>query len=352
LGLDLSFLSLSTPSVIGLDISSYAVKMVELAPDKGSARKLERYAIEPLPRFAVTEGNIGNIDEVTDTVQRCWKRLGTKTRQVALALPSSAVIMKKIALQANLSENDMEAQVNAEANQYIPFSLDEVNLDFEVLGPSAGEPADVDVLIAAARREKVDDRVACAEGAGLKATVMDVETHAILNAFELSGNRGVTALVGVGLSMMSLIVVEQGEVVFSREQAFGGTLLTDEVVRAYGMSYEEADQAKINRTLPVNYESELLAPFLENLALEVSRAMQFFFTSLSRQKVDRIVLYGGCACLPGVAELVEEKNETRTLISNPFYGMGLGTRVREKQLKMDAPMLLTACGLALRRFDP
>lgn len=356
--IDLSIFNPKARPLIGVDVSSFAVKMVELADNGDGSYRIEHYAIEPLPKDAVVDGNIANLEATTETIERCWKRLSTSTRYVALALPSAAVITKKIILPANLSEQEMEVQVETEANQYIPFALDEVNLDFQVVGPAPSGGEEVDVLIAASRKEKVEDRVAAAEAASLKPLVMDVESYAAQAAFELvekqlprEGKDQVIGIVDVGSNVMNVTIMKNDQNVYAREQAFGGMQLTQEIMRAYGMSFEEAESAKRGQTLPENYEADILRPFLENLALEVSRAMQFFFTSTPFNKVDQIILTGGCAILPGVMDIVADRTQVSTLVANPFAAMAPSSRIKAKQLAADAPSLMVACGLALRRFD-
>jgi type IV pilus assembly protein PilM len=358
LQIDLSLFGPKTRPLCGLDISSSSVKMVELADAGKGAYRIERYAIEPLSRDAVVDGNITNLDVVTEAVKRAWKRMGTSSKFVAMALPSAAVITKKIIVPAGQREQELELQVESEANQYIPFALDEVNLDFQVIGPSPGNPDEVEVLIAASRKEKVEDRLAIAESAGLKTLVMDVESYAAQSAFELverqlpdAGRNQIIAMIDIGASVMNLTVMRNGQPVYSREQPFGGYQLTQEIMRHYGMSAEDAEAAKRAGTLPENYESELLKPFLDNLALEVSRALQFFFTSTQFNQVDHIVLAGGCAVIPRVDEVVSGRTQVKTVIANPFAEMSLSQRVKPKSLAADAPSLLVACGLALRRFD-
>ena len=345
--------------LLGLDISSSAVKLVELTANGKEGYRVERYTIEVLPKDAVSDGNIANMDGVVDAVKRAWKRLGTSTRNVAMALPGSAVITKKIIVPAGLREDQLEIQVESEANQYIPFAIDEVNLDFQVIGPAPSVPDELEVFIAASKKERVEDRVAVADAAGLSAVVVDVETQAALSAFELierqlpgGGKNQTIALVDAGSSVMSLTVLRNGQQVYAREQAFGGGQLTQDIARHYGMTYEEAEVAKRAGTLPEGYETELLAPFMENLALEISRALQFFFTSTQYNQVDNIVLAGGCAVIPGVDEVVATRTQVSTLIANPFANMVLSERVRAKSLLADASSLMVACGLALRRFDP
>lgn len=359
MGFDLSIFNPKARPLIGLDISSSAVKMVELVVNGKDGYRVERYAIEVLPKDAVSDGNITNLEAVVDCVKRAWKRMATSTRNVAMALPASAVITKKVIMPSGLRDDELEVQVESEANQYIPFSIDEVNLDYQVLGPAPSAPDELEVLIAASKKERVEDRVAVAEAAGLKAVVMDVESFAALSAFELiekqfpdGGNNQIVALVDAGSNVMNLTVLRNGDQVYAREQAFGGGQLTQDIARHYGMSYEEAEAAKRAGNLPEGYETELLQPFMESLALEVSRALQFFFTSTQYNQVDHLVLAGGCAVIPGVDEVVATRTQVNTIVANPFANMVLSDRVRAKSLLADSSALMVACGLALRRFDP
>ncbi len=344
--------------LIGLDISSSSVKMVELVDSGKGIPRVERYAIEVLPKDAVIDGNIANLEAVTETIAKCWKRLGTSTRFVAMALPASAVITKKISLPAGLRENEMEVQVEAEANQYIPFALEEVNLDFQVIGPVEGNPNDVEVLLAASRKEKVEDRVAAAESAELRPVVMDVESYAIQASYELvvrqlpdHGKDQIIMLTDLGASATKFQMIRNDQQLYAREQAFGGSILTQDIMRAYGMNQDEAEAAKRAENHPDNYEAELLHPFVESFSQEVARAQQFFFTSTPYTEVHHIVLAGGSALIPGIAEIVSQRTGVNTLLANPFAGMAVSPRVRAKQLMADAPSLMVACGLALRKFD-
>ena len=347
-----------SPPLIGVDISSSAVKMVEIEQAGKNLLRVERYAIESLPKDAVTDGNIMNLEAVAETMRRAWKRMGTRAKHVAMALPAAAVITKKIIVPAGLREDELEAQVETEANQYIPFALDEVNLDFQVLGPSPSGPEDVEVLIAASRKEKVEDRVAAAESAGLKALVMDVESFATQTACEMvaqqlpnAGREQTIAVVDIGASMMHINVLHNSQSIYMREQTFGGNQLTQEIQRRYSLSSDEAEIAKRQGGLPENYESEVLQPFMDTLALEVARAIQFFFSSSQFNRVDHILLAGGCAMIPGLDEIVATRSQSSTMIANPFASMALSSRIKPKQLTLDAPALLIACGLAMRRFD-
>ncbi len=355
----LDFLQAKAPPLIGVDISSSSVKMVELADAGKGQYRLEHYAIEPLPRDAVSDGNIANLEAVSDSVRRAWKHTGSRVKNAAVALPAAAVITKKIVVPAGLREEELEMQVETEANQYIPFSLDEVNLDFQILGTAPGDGSEVELLIAASRKEKVEDRVAAVEAAGMKAVVMDVETYATQTAADLiirqlpNGGRDRTvAIVDIGSTMMHINVLLNEQSVYMREQTFGGNQLTMEIQRRYSLSAEEAEIAKRNGDLPENYAEDVLQPFLETLGLEVARAMQFFFSSTQYNRVDHILLAGGCAAIPGLEAVVGGRTQIDTRLANPFQGMTVGAKMKNRQLESDAPSLLIACGLAMRRFDP
>lgn len=346
------------PPLFGMDISSSAVKMVELADAGKGGYRVERYAIEPLTKDSVIDGNIANLETVAETVRRCWKKLATRTKNVAIALPTAAVITKKIIVPAGLSEQDLELQVEGEANQYIPFALDEVNLDFQVVGQAPSSPEEVEILIAASRKEKVEDRVAVAEAAGLKAIVMDVESYAMQTAFELIRqqlpNEGVdqnVAVVDIGAAIMNITVLRNDQAVYTREQAFGGNQLTQDIARHYGLSQEEAENAKRSGGLPDSFDAEVLRPFMENAALEIQRAMQFFFTSTQYNSVEHVLLTGGTSTLPGLEDIVSTRVRLNTMVANPFANMSISQRVQLKRLISDAPALMIACGLAMRRFD-
>jgi type IV pilus assembly protein PilM len=285
--------------------------------------------------------------------------MGTSLKSVAMALPNAAVITKKIQVPAGQREEDLELQVETEANQYIPFALDEVNLDFQVIGPAPNNPEDVEVMIAASRKEKIEDRIAAAEVAGLKTVVMDVDILASQTAFELmqnqfpdNGKDQNIAIVDVGATMMNVNVLRNNQSIYMREQPFGGNQLTQEIQSHFGMSPEEAEAAKRSGGLPENYESEVLKPFMENAALEMQRAVQFFFTSTQYTSVEHVLLTGGSAVIPGLDEMVQSRTQINTLIANPFANMAISPRVQLKKLVADAPSLMVACGLALRRFDP
>ncbi|MBI3480687.1 MAG: pilus assembly protein PilM [Nitrosomonadales bacterium] len=357
----LDFLWAKTPPLIGVDISASSIKMVELSelPKKKGSYTIERYAIELLPKDAITDGNINNLEAVSECMHSAWKRMGTRIKNVSLALPAAAVITKKILLPAGLREEDLEYQVESEANQYIPFALEEVNLDFQVIGHSPENTEELEILLAASRKANVEDRVAAAQACGLKVVVMDVEPYAAETAFEQIRAQlpdeavdKCVALIDIGANVMNVNVLRNGQSVYSRDQQVGGEQLTRQIQGVFGLSATEAESAKRNGGLPDNYESDVLSPFRETVVAEIARALQFFFTSTQYHEVDYIVLAGGCAALPGLDDAVATRTQVSTMVANPFAMMSLSSRIKPRQLQADAPSLIIACGLAMRRFDP
>jgi type IV pilus assembly protein PilM len=342
--------------LIGVDISSTAVKLLQLSQSGGRYR-VEHYAVEPLPPNAVVEKNIVEVEAVGEAIKRALVRSGSKTRHAAAAVAGSAVITKVIPLSGDLDEAAMEDQIQVDAAQYIPYPIEEVSLDFEVIGPVKDSPEMVQVLLAASRTENVDVRVSALDIGGLTAKVVDVEAFAMENAFGLIGDQlsvpkdALVALVDVGATMTTLNVLRQQRSIYTREQVFGGKQLTDEVMRRYGLSYEEAGLAKRQGGLPESYEIEVLEPFKEAMVQQVSRLLQFFYAGSEFNRVDQIVLAGGCASIAGIAEMVEEQLGVLTLVANPLANMSLSNRVQAQALAQDAPSLMIACGLALRSFD-
>lgn len=343
--------------MIGLDISSSSVKLVELSQTNTGEYVLERFASEPFEKGWIADGQIEKFDEVAEAVRKVVTKSGTRTKQVAMAMPQSAVITKKIMLPAGLREEEMELQVEAEANQYIPFSLDEVSLDFCVIGPSTTSAGDVEVLIAASRKDRVQDRQGLAEAAGLKPAILDIESHAsrlamqrLVAALPGEGKDALVALFEIGAENTSLKVLRDNELLYDRDQAFGGAQLTQLISRQYGFSFEEAETKKLAGDLPEDFQNTILSPFVDSLSQEIGRALQYFFTSTPHHKVHYVMLAGGTATLPGLKDRVTELTGFASMVVNPFEGMKLGASVRESKLRREAPAYLTACGLAMRRF--
>lgn len=342
--------------VLGVDISSSSVKLLEISKSGGKYR-VESYSVASLPPNSVVEKNITELEAVANTLSTALRLSKTKLKTAAVAVAGSAVITKFIDMPEGLNDDALESQITLEADQYIPYPLDEVAIDFEVQGESDNGPDQVSVLLAACRRENVDLRVDALEMAEVTAKVVDVEAYAMERSFELVSSQfgsepeSAVAIVDIGSTMTTLSVLVDGKTVYTREQLFGGRQLTEEIQRRYGLSMDEAGLAKKQGGLPDDYEPEVLEPFKDAVLQQVTRSLQFFFSSSQYNDVDHIVLAGGVASMGGLDELVQEKLGTSTSIANPFADMTVGSKVDAMALSNDAPSLMIACGLALRSFD-
>lgn len=352
----LSFLGKKSKPLLGLDISSTTVKMIELTKNSDGYR-VENYSVKPLPTGVVVEKNISDIEAAAQVVKSTIQQVRTKVRDVAVAVPGSAVITKTISMPSGLTDDAMELQISLEADQYIPYPLEEVSIDFDVVGPSEANPEEVEVLLAACRSENVETREAVLELAGLTPKVIDVEAYALERSFELQANQiegandKVIAIIDIGSTMTTLSVVVEGKIIYTREQLFGGRQLTEEIQRRYGLSEDEAGLAKRQGGLPDDYDVEVLEPFKDNVVQQVTRSLQFFFSSSQYHEVDHVLLAGGVASMDGLVNMVEDKLETSTSVANPFANMSIASRVNSASLASDAPSLMIATGLALRSFD-
>ena len=347
-------------SVIGLDISSSAVKLIELsrAGRAGGRLRVESYAVEPLPMGAVVEGSIADTELVGGAIRRVVEKAKTKTKLAALAVSGATVITKLIQMPSGLSDSEMESQIALEADQYIPYPLDEVALDFRILGPNPDNESQVNVLLAGCRREQVEARTEALEIAGLKPAYIDVEAYAVERSFELMASQldpqiaeGVVGIADVGANTTMVAALEQGAISFTREQIFGGRVLTEEIQKRYGLSPDEAGLAKKQGGLPDDYPASVLMPFQENLAQQVGRSLQFFYAGSDRDVLDSLLLAGGCAAIEGLAELLSERLGVPVVRANPFADMATGKNVNVNGLSQDAPALLIAAGLAMRAFE-
>ncbi|HCS62630.1 MAG TPA: pilus assembly protein PilM [Cellvibrio sp.] len=352
----LSFLDKKAKPVVGLDISSTSVKLLELSRS-GDRYRVESYTVKALPPNAVVEKNIADPAAVAEIVRSMVKQSKTKLKHAAVAVAGSAVITKMIDMPMDLNDDAMESQIAAEADQYIPFPLEEVALDFEVQGISPRNPDQVEVLLAACRRENVEVRQQVLADSDLIAEKVDIEAYCMERAFELIAEQledqegQVVAIIDIGATMTTLSVLVDGKTVYTREQLFGGRQLTEEIQRRYGLSREEAGLAKKQGGLPDDYDMEVLNPFKDAVVQQVTRSLQFFFSASQYNDVDYIILAGGVASLEGLVGLIEEKLGTQTVVANPFARMSVSSRVNAVSLANDAPALMIVTGLAMRSFD-
>jgi len=351
-----SLFSRRQEAIIGMDISSWGIKVVGLS---GSMQQpaLEFLASSRVPSGHIVDGNVVKINEVADELRSVLRNNRIKAQRVALALPSSAVMTKKIMVDTDLSPKDLEAQVEEEARQYIPFPLEEVSLDFCKVGANPQRPEMTDVMIAAARRDRVQNLQELVELAGLEASVVEVQSYALrlatkrLADIHLPGQESAVVLllkVGAGRTLMQVSV--GGAIVYERDQSVGGDQLTQRIAAHYSLSNEVAEAKKVSGALPKDFESSVLAPYVSTTVQVLERGMQFIYNSTPYTKVNQIFLTGGGAMAPGLAAAISTALESPCILINPFEGMNLAPQVRNNPRLQDAPLFIGACGLALRRF--
>lgn len=353
----LKLLKPKSRSILGIDITSAAVKLLEIS-GSGEHLTVENYGHEFLPPNALEGNVIKDVEAVSSTIKKLYDRSSFSCKQVALAVPDSAVISKIVQINDGLNENEMEELVIIEADKFIPYPIDEINLDFVVLGHSVKNPALLDVLIVASRAENVNARIDTVAQAGLEAKIVDVESYAVERAAQQMakdlpalGQEKIVAIIDIGANFTHLFVLHGMKLVFSREEKFGGMLLIDSIAEQYKMTNEQAMAAKNEGTLPPGYETDVLEPFRDMVLLQIKRTLQFFYSSSQHGFVDHILLAGGLARQPGLAALIQEQLGATTTVANPFSQMIIGKKVNLDLINNDAPSLLVACGLALRNIE-
>ena len=341
--------------LIGVDVCATSVKLVDIQRQQGMFH-LKSYGIERLPEGIVVDKILVDTEAVGNIIASLAKRCQVSNSNAATAVSGSAVITKIIDMDTTLSDVERDAQIRLDADQYVPYPLEDVNLDFEVLGPSLVSEGMVQVLLAASRSENVDQRVDALAFGGMQTKVMDIESHAIERAFglmagSLPNTPELVALVDIGHNQTTLYVAKNGEFIYSREQLFGGVQLTEAIQNRYGLSAEEAAISKRERTLPDDYYPEVLTPFIDNTIQQITRSLQFYFSSSQYSSIDHVILAGGSSSIAGLAGMAQQKLGVTVSVANPFTNMTIAPNIDNEQLAVDAPSLMAACGLALRSFD-
>jgi len=344
-------------NVLGIDICSSSVKVVELSRT-GQRYQVEARAMEPLPTGVIADRSITDPEEVGAAVRRAIRASGSSLKHGAIAVPTSTVITRTVPMPADRNEEEIETEIRLEAPKYIPYPLDEVFLDFEIRGASENSPDTLDVTIVASRRENVELRQAAMENGGVKTDIVDVDAYALENAFNVMLEQHPTirsehrvAIVDIGATTTTLTVVQEGNILYTRDQPFGCDQLTASVAETYGLSREQAEVARRSGDLPEDYTTNLLKPFMQTALDQINHSLQFFTSASHYSSVDCILLIGGGALLPKLETFVAENTGIPTFIGNPFEYMSSARRVNRNTLLQEGPLFNVACGLALRSFE-
>jgi type IV pilus assembly protein PilM len=351
--------------MMGIDISSTGIKLVELSLSR-SNYELKSMAMVPLPRDAIVENTIIDSGAISQALREAVKIARPSTRNVALAVSGNAVIIKTVSMPT-VTEFELEAQIKYEAEQYVPYDIDDVFLDFYIQGTSVDDPEQMDVVLVACKRDVVEDYQLVLSEAGLNAKCVDCAVFALENAAELLEEHSsapmsaeqtlldehaeVHALINVGANMMNINVSIDGKMAFVRDQFYGGKNLTEEIQKEHGISHHAAEQMKLEHFPEIHPDA--LDRFYTGLASELARSLDFYSANHAEFPVRKLLLSGGCALIPDIAKELEQRLGIDACVINPFPVIKAPSRKFDRDyLTRIGPMMMVPIGLAMRAFDP
>ncbi len=343
-------------SLIGLDIGSHSIKVVELKHQK-KRYDLKNFGVAQLPPEAIVDGVIMDSSIVAESIRNLFANLKIKAKNVATSVAGHSLIVKKIPLPL-MTEEELEEQIQWEAEQYIPFEIDEVNIDFQILGPLPQEEGQMEVLLVAVKKDIISDYTAVIAEAGLSAMVVDVDSFAAENLFEVCYPEKIdkpTVLIDIGAGIININILKNGVSAFTRDITMGGSTFTEEIQKELGLSYEEAEILKLGGSsdqASAEEVSNILSGVTDNVVLEIQRSLDFYSATTSEEEFQGVFLAGGGCMVPGLAMAVEERLGIPTQILHAFKGLGISPKDFDPDyLEAMGPVAAVAAGLALRRTD-
>jgi len=346
------FLSMKK-EIVGIDIGSSSVKLVQIKEQKG-AYFLQNVGILPLPLEAIVDNTLMDTSSIVETIKKLLKSLNIRVKDAACSVSGNSVIIRKISLPA-MPPEELEDQIHWEAEQYIPFDINDVHIDFQILASDQNDPSKMEVLLVASKKEIINDYLAVFNEAGINLAVVDVDSFAMQNAFELNydiGPDNVVALINIGASIMNLNIVKNDISLFTRDVQMGGNLYTEEIQKQFGVSSEEAERMKVSGDAPDQAKlRDTISRVNETLAMEMRRSLDFYNTTAGEGKINNVYISGGGAKTPMLVEAVQQRLGLPVEIINPFCNV----KCNEKEFDPDylneiGPLVTVAVGLATRRF--
>ena len=341
-------------NLVGLDIGSRSLKAAEIIESK-RGRELKRFGMTDIPHGAIEDGTINDPEAVAESIRQLFKGYGIKERNVAISIGGYSVIVKKIAVQT-MDEEQLQETIHFEAEQYIPFDISDVNLDFQILGSNETNPNQMNVFLVAAKKEMVDDYFNLANLAGLNPCIIDVEAFALQNSFEAGydpGNDNI-ALIDIGASKTSLNILKGNNSVFMRDVSLGCSQINQKIISLVDCSFDEAENLKFGDNpdrLSTEDLKEIVSSVVSDWCTEIRRALDFFYSTYPDDQIKRIILSGGGASISEFRKLlgVEASAEVETI--NPFKGIYVDDRFDPEFIKQIAPQAAITVGLALRKVN-
>ena len=348
------FLSRKT-QIVGLDIGSHTVKLAQIL-ERGKDLVLTKYASRELDPEAIVDGAIMDRSQVAGVIGELLAETQIKVKDVVVGISGNSVIIKRITIP-EMSEDELSESINWEAEQYIPFAIDDVNLDFQILGPSTKEGANtMDVVLVAAKKDKINDYLSLVTESGLNPVIMDVDAFALENMFEVNYEivpGRVDALVNIGASVTNINILKDGISVFTRDSSVGGNLYTESLQKEFGISFAAAESLKKgdeSSGVDISRAQAIIGSVTEDIAAEAARSIDFFRATTGIENVDRVILSGGCALMAGFTERLAERVGVEVELANPFRNINIDAKLDSESAQGSAPAAAVAVGLALRRL--
>ena len=350
-------------TIVGVDISSATIKLVEIETNSDGFNVIA-YGVEALPEGVIFDREIVDVKKIAEVLSAVYKKSGARSRNVAVAVSGSSVISNYIDLPSSLTSKQMESRIQLEADAIIPFPLEDINLDFAVVGRNAVNKDEVRVQVVACQRDYVDRRKEVVQLAGLKPLVVDVETFAFARAYQTLINAeyqipkkqqgliekdDVVAIVDIGATQFTFLVLSNQAIIYSVEQPFGGRQLTEDIQRHYNLTWAEAGRAKRKGGLDDDYDKSMLQPFKNLLVKHLSRCIQVFYSSTETNKIDKLVLSGGVSKTEGLRDQIAESIGIPTDIVDLSKNVSISIPSDRSRLNADIPSMMLAFGLALAK---
>ncbi len=343
--------------IIGIDIGATAIKVLELRKS-GGAIVVERYAFEPLAPGLIVDHKIKDIEQVANSLQRAIKRSGSKARRAAICITAHNVMSKVVSFATDLRDDELESLVEIEAERIAHHGLDEVNIDYIHLGKSAKSPGQDDIQIVVCRKDVIEDLVVVLEEASMEPAVVDVDTltlgrvHGLIRQTTVEADaKRTSALIDFGSNSSRFMVFHNNQIIYTRETPFGGHQLINSINQKYGTPHDEGLISLRKGDLPASFKSDVLKPFVKTLIQEILRSLQFFYSSSTYNKIDDLMITGGCAHIGNIDKVIEKRVEVPTAIMNPFAATRIGAKIDQDKFRKAIPSLAIASGLAMRGLE-
>jgi type IV pilus assembly protein PilM len=338
---------------IGLDLGSSYIKTVKLKESKGGY-ELDLFDIHPLPPELIVDGAIIDSLRLADSIREMIKKTGIKTKDAVISISGhSSVIIKRIALP-EMTEEELSESIKFEAEQYVPFDIEDVNLDFQIIGPKE-EPGQMDVVLVAVKKDIINEYIAVVKESGLSPIIVDIDSFALENMYgtnyEIEPERNI-ALLNIGASTINMSILKGGISVFTRDSSLGSNLHTEALQREFNITYENAERLKKGEPVE-NISAESAAPIVESaseeILSEILRSFDYYRSTAAQEDIAEVILSGGCALMSNFSSLVSEKTGVATRIADPFRNIKIPKKFDTAYIEQMAPMMAIAVGLALRK---